>query len=459
MKVQLIERVCKNGQVKNWEVCSIIDKILQKQLCFLLEPYYEAKFPQEMYGFRHGRNALQAVAYLKNILKHYDKNYFSLALINVEDCFKNISHEDILTYFYVPKIWKPLLIRWLKTKVINEKGIVLEKINKGLLQSLLIGPLISNVLITNAFFKKNSKVFKWFTIKGLAKEIRKAQQKQVWNIIFYENEILLISTNSGQLKLLLSHITRFLNIFGLNLLNKQIEIITSSVFKKLKFKFLGFIFYYVPKDHIKKGGILTNYKQITFTKKVGTYLVYPCSIEFRNIKYFLKNIIKLLLRKSVHEVLKKLNFFIWNFTNYFSWSHGFSRLKSLDGLLFRYFKKYLIRKFRNRGIRRPTWVAKEFLICKSFLKNTRLQTFRQHFYLSPFGLRWHPHCTFLDKTKNSKKVIFLTMATKCLKVLPIVSATIPLELQRQPYFLMESEFALKFAFLKKKRINLISIKK
>jgi hypothetical protein len=65
------------------------------------------------------------------------------------------------------------------------------------------------------------------------------------------------------------------------------------------------------------------------------------------------------------KVLNKINPVIRGFVNYYTWSNDYNRLKTLDELLFCYFKKYLIRKFKNKDVQRPVWVAKNFLICKA----------------------------------------------------------------------------------------------
>merc|ERR1712157_479042 len=82
-----------------------------------------------------------------------------------------------------------------------------------------------------------------------------------------------------------------------------------------------------------------------------------------DIKKKNKSLIKILLKGSVIEAMGKTNLVIFEFANYYAWFNSYNRLKTLDGLSFRYLKKYLIRKFRNKGVRRPVWVAKNFLIC------------------------------------------------------------------------------------------------
>lgn len=64
------------------------------------------------------------------------------------------------------------------------------------------------------------------------------------------------------------------------------------------------------------------------------------------------------------SVLNEMNPIIRGHAHYFGWSNSYARLKALEGLVFRSFKKDLIKKFKNKGKNRPVWVAKHFLFCK-----------------------------------------------------------------------------------------------
>ena len=80
---------------------------------------------------------------------------------------------------------------------------------------------------------------------------------------------------------------------------------------------------------------MTRYDDITerkFSKtQNGTYLVYPSSERFQDIKHKCKSIIKLLLKASLVEVLNKINPVVRGFANYYAWSNSYNRLKTLDG--------------------------------------------------------------------------------------------------------------------------------
>lgn len=460
LKVKLVEIPKPGGAMRTLGISTMLDRVLQTQLCLLLDPFYEAKYSEHMYAYRKGRNTHQAVGFLKSVLERSDTKYAGLILLDIEKCFYNISHETILTYFSVPNQWEPFLIKWLEVKIVDKNNLVSPKLKQGIVPGSVIAPIICNVIINEALLKNaaNSKlaIFKNFkaTNSILNETTGKKSQRNIYrNIIVYADDIAITTTNSDEIYEILDVVTESLLKFNLNISKGKSRIINYFEGKPIKFKYLGFYFVYVPTKHIKKGGILSRYDEITKRKfaktQNGTYLMYPSSEKFRNIKNKCKILIRLLLKNSLVEVLNKINLVIREFANYYAWSNGYNRLKTLDGLLLRYFKKYLIRKFRNRGVRRPVWVAKKFLICKTTLNPDGR-------FASPYNLRWHPHTKLIENKNNHKRfknVLFLIMPSKVAKILPITSAILSKNLRTKPYYLVEDKFANNSATLYSRRIN------
>lgn len=460
IKVRLVEIPKPDGSIKNLCISTVLDRVLQTQLYLLLDPFYEAKYPEHMYGFRKGRNPHQAAGFLRAVLGRSDVKHAGLILLDIKKCFDNISHQTILTHFIVPDKWKPLLFRWLKTKTVDKNDQTSSTVKQGIVQRSVISPMICNVILTKALFGTISSfarltLFEDFKATSSIQNIttgKRSQRNIHRNIIVYADDIVITTTNRDETDDILTAISNSLLKFGLNISQGKSQVINYSDGKPLKFKYLGFYFVGVPTKHIKKGGILTRYDDITsrkFSETLGgTYLVYPNSEKFRDIKSKCKSLIKLLLKASLVEVLNKINSVIRDFAIYYTWSNGYNRLKTLDGLLLRYFKKYLIRKFRNRGARRPVWVAKNFLVCKTSSGSTGRFT-------SPYNLKWHPH-TRLVKSKDNRehfeKVLFLILPSKVTKMLPITSAILAPKLRTQPYYLVDGKFAANSAKLYSKRI-------
>lgn len=330
--------------------------------------------------------------------------------------------------------------------------------NYGIVPGSVIGQMIYNVIITKALFKKtnnSSKLNLFKTLKATNSIIDKINGKKIQkniyrHIITYADDIIITTTNATEIDDILIIASNLLKEFGLKISKEKSYIVRYIKNKRIKFRYLGFIFNYVPTKNIKKGGILTRNDDLSARKhsktQNGSYLVYPCSKKFQDIKKKNKSLIRLILRKSVLEVLNKINPIIRRFANYYSWSNSYNRLKTLDGLLFRYFKKYLIKKFRYKGIH---WVAKNFLICKT-RNNPRGK------FTSPYNLKWHPHNKLIsnkDNLKRFKKVLFLLYPSKINKILPITSAILPINLRTVPYYLAEDKFAFNSAKLYTRRKN------
>lgn len=448
MKVKCVEIFKSNGSLRSLHINTLLNRVIQTQFCLLLDPFYEAKYPEHMYGFRKGRNRHQAVGFLKASLEKWNTNYSGIILVELEKSFDIISHRVIFNNFTVPNKWKSIFAVWLQVKTVNS----------SLIQGSIIAPIICNVIMTKAlhefvasfarlaFFKNVSdKMPTWNTTIG-----DKSQINTDKNTIVYEDDIAIIISNSEGIGDILTVISKSFLKFGLNFSKKKSWVIDHSDEKPKKFKYLGFSFVYVATKYITKGGVLTRCCDVTKTKisKIhrGIYLVYPCPKKFCAFKSKCKYLIRSLLKVSFVKVLSKINYVIRKFAIYYAWSNSYSRLKALDGFLFCYFKKYLIKKFRNRGIRRLGWVAWNFLKCKTASDPTGT-------FLSPHSLKWHPHVKLVKNNSGSKyfkKVLFLRMPSKVSKTLPITSAILLVKLRTQPYYLVYDEFVANMAKFKKK---------
>jgi len=74
---------------------NILDRVLQKSMCILIEPYYETMYHPEVYGFRPGRNAQQAVALAFKLLSTGQKRKSFISL-DIKGCFDNINQESLM---------------------------------------------------------------------------------------------------------------------------------------------------------------------------------------------------------------------------------------------------------------------------------------------------------------------------------------------------------------------------
>jgi len=83
----------------------MVDRVLQTQMCLLLDAYYEAKYNEKQYWFRKGRNHLQVVGLVRSIINKInkiDQNRLGVALLEIKDCFAAMPLDVMLKCFKVP---------------------------------------------------------------------------------------------------------------------------------------------------------------------------------------------------------------------------------------------------------------------------------------------------------------------------------------------------------------------
>jgi hypothetical protein len=225
MKVKLVEIPKPNGSARTLRISTMLNRMLQKQLCLLLDPFYEAKYPEHMYVYRKGRNTCQVVGFLKAILEKSNTNHAKLILLNIKKCFYSVSHETIFEHFIILNEWKPLLIRWLKAKTVDKNNIISVKLDHDIIPESIIGPIICNVIITKALFKKVKNfekltLFKNFKVTNsiIDKSTSKKFQRNIYrNIITYADDIVITTTNAIEINNILDAILNSLQKFSLKI--------------------------------------------------------------------------------------------------------------------------------------------------------------------------------------------------------------------------------------------------
>lgn len=83
------------GKTRPLGIFNMLDRVLQKMLTVLIEPFYDAHFHSDVYGFRPGRSAIQAVARATGLLNQGQIRK-TLISIDIEGCFDNIATERLL---------------------------------------------------------------------------------------------------------------------------------------------------------------------------------------------------------------------------------------------------------------------------------------------------------------------------------------------------------------------------
>jgi len=118
------------------------DRALQALVKLGLEPYWEAQFEAESYGFRPGRSAKDAIdAIFKKTLRR--PQYVIDA--DIAKCFDQINHDYLLSKLDCPSVYKRNIKQWLKAGVLDNG--VFKETEAGTPQGGVISPLLANVAL------------------------------------------------------------------------------------------------------------------------------------------------------------------------------------------------------------------------------------------------------------------------------------------------------------------------
>lgn len=446
----------KNGKVRSIGVGNIKDRVLQTQLCLLLDPYYEAKYSEDMYGFRKGRNCLQAVGLLHKIVSITNKERLGVALLDIKSCFDSIPHVKIMECVEIPSKWKPLFNKWIKACIWSENK-NLGPTTIGVAQGSVLGPLICNVIMLNALYESNGNLTKTNNLKifnGLKASFINDDGRStrcIRKIISYADDIVITTNCNTELNMLVEVVRNALLKFGLNLSDEKSHIVQYNSNKSCKFDYLGFTFLFIPKSSANYGGLIKKGETLDYRKDVvssGTHLLYPNKDAYRKVKSKLSDVIETLSRNDVISVINKCNLIIKGWTYYFSWNNCYPRLNSLDHFIYKRFKRRLVKKFRSRGRLRIKWVVSTFMLCKTEGK-TDVST------ISPYARRWHIHARLpatADNKKRFKDTLFLHLFTKAWKVSQISKCIISPKFRHKPYYLNKVDYSASQALVTSARI-------
>lgn len=118
------------------------DRALQALVKMGLEPYWEAQFEADSYGFRPGRSAHDAIGAIWN-KSRYKPQYVLDA--DIATCFDQINHDYLLSKLDCPSRYKRSIKQWLKAGVMDSG--VFKATEAGTPQGGVISPLLANIAL------------------------------------------------------------------------------------------------------------------------------------------------------------------------------------------------------------------------------------------------------------------------------------------------------------------------
>jgi group II intron reverse transcriptase/maturase len=147
MAIRKVEIPKPNGGVRTLGIPTVTDRLIQQALLQILQPEFEPEFSEHSYGFRPGRNALQAVQRAQGYIREGRRWVVDLDL---EKFFDRVNH-DILMSRLARKVKDErvlkLVRRYLEAGMMSD-GIVGAR-TEGTPQGGPLSPLLSNILLTD----------------------------------------------------------------------------------------------------------------------------------------------------------------------------------------------------------------------------------------------------------------------------------------------------------------------
>lgn len=207
------------------------DRALQALVKLGLEPYWEAQFEEESYGFRPGRSAHDAI---DAIFKKCWSNPQYVLDADISKCFDQINHDYLLSKLDCPQTYKKVIKQWLKAGVMDDG--VFEATETGTPQGGVISPLLANIALHGMI----EEVVKSFPASKMVNGKPKNYRPK---IIRYADDFVVISNVQEAIPEARKRIQEWLKPVGLELKaekTRECNTLTAMGDEKPGFDFLGF---------------------------------------------------------------------------------------------------------------------------------------------------------------------------------------------------------------------------
>lgn len=271
-----------NGQKRNLGIPTVMDRIIQQAIVQILTPIFEEQFHENSYGFRPNRSCEQAVI---KVLEYLNDGYDWIVDIDLEKFFDTVNQDKLITI--IGKTIKDgdvvSLIRKYLSVGVMVNGVKMET-KVGTPQGGNLSPLLSNIMLN---------------------ELDKELEARGLNFVRYADDCIILVKSEKAANRVLTSITKYIE----KKLGLKVNAEKSKVTRPTKTKYLSFSFWrtvggkWKPKPHIKA------YQKLIRKLKQLTKRSWSISLDNR---------------------IKKINYLVIGWVNYFRIANMKNRITEID---------------------------------------------------------------------------------------------------------------------------------
>lgn len=331
---------------------TIKDRCLQALFKLALEPEWEAKFEENSYGFRPGRNCHDAIAAVRAFVQKRPKYVLDA---DIAKCFDRINHEKLLDKIGMAGKYRKQLKYWLKSGVLDQD--VFATTDLGTPQGGVISPLLANIALhgMEKFCKDLIKDIPVYGSTGVL--VKPARRAETLGFVRYADDFVIMHPELEVISLLKDKLPEFLGSIGLELSPSKTRVTHTLEIKpetidicpglegKPGFNFLGFYIRSHKTRHLTAlgpSGVKLGFRT----------LIIPSKDKRDSHQAKLHNIVLKEGKGMSQDVLiKKLNPVIRGWANYFGISDAntMGLLGKMDYLLYLKIRQWAKRIYKTTG--------------------------------------------------------------------------------------------------------------